>query len=30
VIGIAFLVNLTFLKGTDNLAGYNVFSVIDY
>ncbi|MGQ9682957.1 MAG: adenine phosphoribosyltransferase [Anaerolineae bacterium] len=30
VIGIAFLVNLTFLKGADKLAGYNVFSVIDY
>lgn len=30
VVGIAFLVNLTFLKGIDNLAGYEVFSVIDF
>jgi len=30
VVGIAFLVSLTFLKGVDNLPGYNVYSVIDF
>ena len=30
VVGIAFLVNLTFLRGVDNLTGYDVFSVIDF
>lgn len=30
VAGIAFLVNLTFLKGLDNLPGYDVYSVIDF
>lgn len=29
VIGIAFLVNLTALKGVENLAGYSVYSVLD-
>lgn len=30
VVGIAFLVNLTFLKGAENLVGYDVFTVIDF
>jgi adenine phosphoribosyltransferase len=30
VVGIAFLVSLTFLKGTDSLAGYDVYTVIDF
>jgi adenine phosphoribosyltransferase len=30
VVGIAFLVNLTFLKGLGNLAGYETYSVIDF
>jgi len=30
VVGIAFLVNLTYLKGADNLAGYDVYTVIDF
>lgn len=30
VVGIAFLVSLTALKGADNLLGYNVYSVIDF
>lgn len=30
VAGIAFLVTLTFLKGVDNLPGYDVYSVIDF
>ena len=29
VVGVAFLVNLTFLKGVDNLTGYDVYSVLD-
>jgi len=30
VVGIAFLVNLTFLKGIENIADYDVYSVIDF
>ncbi|HEV8420709.1 MAG TPA: purine phosphoribosyltransferase family protein, partial [Actinomycetota bacterium] len=30
VIGIACLIELTFLKGRDNLAGYDFFSLITY
>lgn len=30
VVGIAFLVNLTFLDGLSNLTGHKVFSVIDF
>lgn len=30
VIGFAFLIELEFLKGRDHLAGYDVFSVIQY
>lgn len=30
VVGIAFLINLTFLKGVDNLPGYEAYSVIDF
>ncbi len=30
VVGIAFLVNLAFLKGQDNLPGYDVYSVIEF
>lgn len=30
VVGIAFLVNLTFLKGMDKLAGYDVHSVVNF
>ena len=30
VVGIAFLVNLSFLHGTQNLADYTVFTVIDF
>ncbi len=30
IAGIAFLVNLTFLKGAGNLPGYDIFTVIDF
>lgn len=30
VVGVAFLIELTFLHGIENLAGYDVFSVIKY
>jgi len=30
VVAVAFLVELTFLKGRDKLSGYNVFSLIQY
>ncbi|HOG46806.1 MAG TPA: adenine phosphoribosyltransferase [Anaerolineae bacterium] len=30
VVGIAFLVSLTFLKGADNLPGYDIYTVIDF
>jgi len=30
VAGVAFLVNLTFLKGVDNLPGYAIHSVVDF
>ena len=30
IIGCAFLINLTFLKGSDKLKGYDIFSLIDY
>lgn len=30
VVGIAFLVSLTFLKGVDSLPGYGIYSVIDF
>lgn len=30
VVGVAFLINLTFLKGIGNLTGYKVHSVIDF
>jgi adenine phosphoribosyltransferase len=30
VVGIAFLINLTFLNGTDKLKGYDVYSMIQY
>jgi adenine phosphoribosyltransferase len=30
VVGIAFLIELTFLKGVERLKGYDVFTVIEY
>jgi adenine phosphoribosyltransferase len=30
VVGIAFLIELTFLKGVEKLKGYDVFTVIEY
>lgn len=30
VVGVAFLIELTFLRGVDKLAGYDVFSIIKY
>ena len=30
IVAIAFLIDLTFLKGRDKLAGYEVFSLIEY
>jgi adenine phosphoribosyltransferase len=30
VVGIAFLIDLAFLKGRDRLSGYDVFSLIEY
>ncbi|MDH7489987.1 MAG: adenine phosphoribosyltransferase [Anaerolineae bacterium] len=30
VVGVAFLIDLTFLKGVEKLKGYNVFSVIQF
>ena len=30
VVGVAFLVELTFLKGRDVLAGYSIFSLVQY
>ncbi len=30
VVGCAFIANLTYLKGTEKLKGYNVFSLVEY
>ena len=30
IIGCAFLINLTFLKGSEKLKGYDIFSLIEY
>jgi adenine phosphoribosyltransferase len=30
IVGIAFLIDLAFLRGRDKLAGYDVFSLIEY
>ena len=30
VVGIAFIINLSYLGGMDKLKGYNVFSLIEY
>lgn len=30
IVGVAFLIELTFLKGRDNLKGYDIYSIIKY